>query len=348
MNHLPPMPIAIHRTGLVTSVGLSAPASCAAIRAKLANPVETRFIDAEGERIMAHEVALEKPWRGRAKLSRMAALAAQECLADVATHLWDEIPLLLCVAEHERPGRLEGLDNLLFADLQDLMGTQFSADSLVVAHGRVGALVALAQAQRLISSEGVANVLVVAVDSLLSWPTLSAYERGHRLLTAENSNGFIPGEGAGALLLGRPGGGDGLLCTGIGFGVEKAHIDSDEPLRADGLSAAIEAGLAQAQCAMHDLDCRITDLSGEQYYFKEATLALARTLRKRKESFDLWHPAECIGEAGAVAGVAALAVAEAACRGGYAPGPGILVHMANDAGQRASAVMRFGVEGRAT
>ncbi|AGU47746.1 thiolase-like domain-containing protein [Variovorax paradoxus B4] len=347
MNHIPPMPIAIRRTGLVTSVGLSAPASCAAIRAKLTNPVETRFIDAEGERIMAHEVALEKPWRGRAKLARMAALAARECLADVAPDLWDEIPLLLCVAERERPGRLAGLDDLLFTDLQDLLGARFSADSLVVAHGRVGALVAFSRAQRLIGSDGVANVLVVAADSLLSWPTLSAYERGYRLLTAGNSNGFIPGEGAGALLLGRPGG-DGLLCTGIGFGMEKAHIDSDEPLRADGLSAAIEAALAQARCAMHEIDYRITDLSGEQYYFKEATLALARTLRQRKESFDLWHPAECIGEAGAVAGVAALAVAQAACRGGYAPGPDVLVHMANDAGQRAAAVMRFDAEGCAT
>jgi 3-oxoacyl-[acyl-carrier-protein] synthase-1 len=339
MSTTQPGAIAIRRTGLVTSVGLNAAASCAAIRAKVTNPSETRFIDSEGERIMAHEVPLEKPWRGRAKLVRMAALAAQECLAGVARERWDEIPLLLCVAEQERPGRLEGLDNLLFEELQDLLGARFSNDSLVVAHGRVGALVALAQAQRLIGQVGVPQVLVVATDSLLSWPTLGAYDRDHRLLTAENSNGFIPGEGAGALLLGPPGGEGGLLCTGIGFGIEKAHIDTEEPLRGDGLSAAIEAGLAQAGCAMHDMDYRITDLSGEQYYFKEATLALARTLRQRKESFDIWHPAECIGEAGAVAGVAVLAVADAACRRGYAPGPAVLAHMANDAGQRACAVM---------
>ena len=36
--------------------------------------------------------------------------------------------------------------------------------------------------------------------------------------------------------------------------------------------------------AMHDFDYRITDLSGEQYYFKEAALALSRTLRQSKES----------------------------------------------------------------
>ncbi|BEP45110.1 hypothetical protein [Variovorax sp. V15] len=340
---MPTSAICIRRTGLVTSVGLNAAASCAAIRAKVTNPSETRFIDSEGERIMAHAVPLEKPWRGRAKLVRMAALAVQECLAGVARERWDEIPLLLCVAEHERPGRLQGLDDLLFEELQDLLGARFSADSLVVAHGRVSVVVALAQAQRLIGG-GVPLVLVAAVDSLLEWPTLGAYERGNRVLTAGNSNGFIPGEGAGALLVGvpgGPGGEGGLVCAGIGFGIEKAHIDTEEPLRGDGLSAAIEAGLAQAGCGMHDIDYRVTDLSGEQYYFKEATLALARTLRQRKESFDIWHPAECIGEAGAVAGVAALAVADAAGRRGYAPGPAVLVHMANDAGQRACTVMRF-------
>ncbi|MCK7582583.1 MAG: hypothetical protein MZV65_48085 [Chromatiales bacterium] len=85
-----------------------------------------------------------------------------------------------------------------------------------------------------------------------------------------NSNGFMPGEGAGAAA-GRASRGQGrIACAGIGFGMEKAHIDSGEPLRADGLSAAIKGALADAGCEMHDLDYRITDISGEQYYFKEA------------------------------------------------------------------------------
>ena len=38
------MPVVILKTGLVTSVGLSAPATCAALRAKLSNPTETHFL----------------------------------------------------------------------------------------------------------------------------------------------------------------------------------------------------------------------------------------------------------------------------------------------------------------
>ena len=97
-------PLAIDRTGLVTSVGLSAPAACAAIRAKLTNPSETRFIDSHGEWIMAHQVPLDAPWRGRTKLVKMAALAVDEVLAEVPRVAWAGLPLLLCVAEADRPG----------------------------------------------------------------------------------------------------------------------------------------------------------------------------------------------------------------------------------------------------
>jgi 3-oxoacyl-[acyl-carrier-protein] synthase-1 len=183
--------------------------------------------------------------------------------------------------------------------------------------------------------------VVAAVDSLLRWPTLRHYERGNRLMTPVNSDGFMPGEAAGALLVGPDGGQAGeLLCAGIGFGMERAHVESGEPLRADGLSQAIQAALADARCEMHHMDYRIADLSGEQYYFKEAALALSRTLRVRKEEFDLWHPAECTGETGAAAGTAIVADAWAAARKRYARGPNVLAHLADDAGRRAALCLR--------
>lgn len=334
-------PIAIKNTGLVTSVGLSAPASCAAIRAKISNPTETRFIDSGGEWIMAHQVPLEKPWRGLAKLIKMAAMVITECLEGIAREQWASIPLLLCVAEPERPGRLDGLDDQLFLEIQQELDTHFAPESAIVAHGRVSVIIALAQARKLIHDNRFSLVIIAAADSLLTWPTLSVYEREDRLLTARNSNGFMPGEAGGALLVGRPDHKGGLICEGVGFAMEKAHIDSGEPLRGDGLAAAIKGALSEAGLEMHDLDYRITDLSGEQYYFKEAALALSRILRVRKEEFDIWHPAESIGESGAVAGLAILAVADAACAKAYTAGPRILAHMANDAGQRASAILHF-------
>jgi len=335
-------PIAIQRAGLVTSVGLTAAESCAAFRAKVTNPTETRFSDANGTWLMAHQVTLEQPWRGLTRLAKMAALAIDEALEGVPTTERAALPLLLCVAEPERPGRMAGLDDLLFQHIQEELSCQFAPQSAVIPHGRVGIAVALSQARSLMAKAWLPRVLIAATDSLLSWPTLSHYEQNDRLLTESNSNGFIPGEAAGALLVGAPAGNAAeLVCTGIGFGREAAHIDSGAPLRADGLSQAIRASLADAGCQMQDMDFRITDNSGEQYYFKETTLALSRILRQRKAEFDIWHPAECTGETGAASGVAVIAAAQAACMKAYTEGPNILAHWANDGGQRAALSLQY-------
>lgn len=321
-------------TGVVSSVGLSAPSACAAIRVGLTNPSQTRFMDSEGAWIMSHEVFLEKPWRGRTKLARMAALAIQECLAYQEAPDIEKVPLLLCVAESDRPGRLEGLDRELIADIGALVGVSFAPESLVIPHGRVSIAVALLHARKLIYHAQFPAVLIVGTDSLLTWPTLRAYDGNRRLLNAKNSNGFVPGEAAGSILVSRPTRASQLAIDGLGFATETAHISSEQPLRGDGLVTAFRAAAGDAACELHDFDSRISDISGEQYYFKEAALAVLRTLRRRKEQFDLWHPAECIGEAGSAIGPIMLAVADHACRKGYAPGPRLLLHAANDGGQR--------------
>ena len=337
-------PLAITHTGLLTAVGQTAAQSCAAFRTKISNPSETRFIDSTGNWIMAHQVELAQPWRGLTKLAKMAALVIEEALQDVPRSEWNSLPLLLCVAEAERPGRQDGLNDRLLPQVHEALGARFAADSAIIPHGRVGVAVALMQARKLITEAGHARVLIAATDSLLTWPALSHYETEGRLLAENNSNGFMPGEGAGALLveLAQAKAGE-LICSGIGFGREVAHIDSEEPLRADGLVNALKAALANAGCAIHDFDYRITDLSGEQYYLKEAALALSRTLRQRKESFDLWHPAESTGETGAVAGVSVIALAQAACRKAFSPSLNILAHMGNDAGQRAVMTLQYRV-----
>lgn len=331
-------PIAILNTGLVTSVGLSAPATCAAIRAKISNPTETRFIGSDGEWIMAHQVQLEKPWRGRTKLAKMAAMAIAECLEGVERREWGKIPLLLCVAEANRPGRAEQSDDPLFRDIENELGIHFGADSAVFPHGRVSAVLAMERARTLVS-RGSNRVLIAAADSLLSWPTLSTYQRHDRLLNADNSDGFMPGEGAGAALVGIDTVGVEPRCIGLGFGKEEAVVDSEQPLRGDGLTRAIDAALSDAECGFHELDFRVTDLSGEQYYFKEAALALGRTLHEHKEALPLWHPAECCGEAGATAGLLCLSVASRSTSMGYSPGPGALLHFSADGGIRGALVL---------
>lgn len=336
--------VAILGAGMMTGVGLTAPAACAAIRCAIDNFRETRFIDRAGEWILGCEVPLEQPWRGQAKLAKLLAGALKECLDLVPDVAPTDVPLLLCLAEPDRPGRLDGLSNSLYDETTRELGASFHRDSQMLAQGRVGAAVALHRARQLLHrpKDAPRHVVVAGVDSFLIGPTLSAYEARDRLLTADNSNGFIPGEAAGAVLLGRPDAakaGD-LVCHGMGFAREDAAIEFEEPLRADGLAEAITAALGEAGLDLADLDYRMADLSGEQYGFKEAALVLSRVLRKRKHGFDIWHPADCIGEVGAAALPCMLGVALFAARKGYAPGPGVLCHLGNDDGKRAALVVK--------
>lgn len=334
------LPLAITGVGMVTGVGLNAPASCAAIRCAVDNFQETRFMDNGGEWISGCEVRLEQPWRGKTKLIKMAAAAINECLRNNNEIVPKTTPLLLCLSEHERKGRVIDDDNQFFLDLQNELGFVFHEKSRVFSKGHVAISVALKHAQQLIHESNVKQIMIVATDSLLVGPTLTHYEDNERLLTSQNSNGFIPGEAAAALVVEPviPKQEGQLICQGLGFGVEKAHVGSEEPLRADGLTAAIKESLSDAGCGESILDFKITDISGEQYYFKESSLAFSRVDRTKREEFDIWHPADCIGEVGAVIGVVIIAIIKSACEKGYSRGNNILAHLGNDDGERSSMI----------
>ncbi len=338
------MPLAIGSYGLVTGVGLDAPSSCAAIRCAIDNFQETRFMDSGGEWILASEVMLEQPWRGKTKLIKMLASAVKECLAGESKVTPEATPMLLCLAEPDRAGRMIDDDNQFFHELCAELELEFHSKSRVIPQGHVSFATALLRARSLIQEGVAAQVLIAGVDGLLVGPTLAHYEEQERLLTSQNSNGFIPGEAAGAVLVQAPGksANSQLLCLGIGYGNEQSTVHAEDiPLRGDGMAQAIRSALSEAGCDMGATDFRITDISGEQYAFKEAALALLRVLRQRKVFYDIWHPADCVGEVGAAIGPIILGVLLAAMHKGYSPGNNVLAHFANDEGKRAAMVLSY-------
>jgi 3-oxoacyl-[acyl-carrier-protein] synthase-1 len=286
---------------------------------------------------------VEQPWRGKTKLLKMAAAAINECLTNNKQIIPKDTPLFLCLSEHERKGRVIDNDNQFFLDLQTELGVEFHEQSRIIARGHVAVAVALKHARELLQERKVNQVLIAATDSLLVAPTLAHYEENERLLTSQNSNGFIPGEAGAALVVesvhAKPE--PQLICHGLGFGVEKAHVDSEEPLRADGLTAAIKESLADAGCGESILQFKITDISGEQYHFKESSLAFSRLDRTKREEFDIWHPADCIGEVGSVIGAVMLAVLKSACEKDYSKGHHILAHVGDDDGKRSSMIIAW-------
>jgi 3-oxoacyl-[acyl-carrier-protein] synthase-1 len=324
---------------MVTGVGLSAPAACAAIRVGLNNFAETKFIDKGGEWMIGSAVPTDEPWRGREKLIRLVTASIGECLERAGRMVAQEVPVLLCVAETGRPGRLDGLDETVLREIENRLEIRFHKRSEVIAGGCVAGVEALHRTRALVRS-GRPYCLIAGVDSYLVAATLAAYEERNRLKTSLNSDGFIPGEAGAAVLLGPPSEGQReLRCHGIGVATENATIEGDEPLRADGLVSALRACLADAGTTMAKVDYRITDLNGEQYSFKEAALALTRVLRERKDRMDLWHPADSIGDVGAATVPCVLGIALEAARKGYAPGSTALCHFANDGVERAALIL---------
>jgi 3-oxoacyl-[acyl-carrier-protein] synthase-1 len=331
----------VHAGGMATSVGLSMPASCAAIRANLNRFRDTRFLDDAGKWVVGAELELEGKGAGKEKLRHALALAVDECMSGELSQKAGQGVLLVCLAEADRPGRHAELDKTLIQDVQASTQRAFHSSSRVLPDGRIGGISALKAAKQFLDA-GRPFVIIAGVDSYLTSPTLRSFEGRRRLLTSENSDGFIPGEAAAAVIVtasplpDRPC----LAVLGVGFAEEKASVESGEPLRASGLSTAIRDALAQASMDLNGVGYRMTGLSGESYFFREASLAVSRLARKRREDiFDLWHPSDSTGETGAASAVVAMNVAAVASAKGYAPGPTVLLHFSNDNESRAAAVL---------
>jgi 3-oxoacyl-[acyl-carrier-protein] synthase-1 len=335
-------PLATLAAGAVSSVGLSAPATCAAIRCGINNFDETHFIGLAGDWLIGSEVQLEQRWHGLTKLAKMAALAVRECLGALPQPPTAPMPVVLCLSEEDRPGRLPGLGGPLLLDIERELGAKFHPDSTIVAQGRVGGAIGLLRAQKLVYERQHAHVLLVGVDSYLTSSCLLAFEERDRLQTAENSDGFVPGEAAAAIVFGRatPPSGSLLTCTAPGFARESATIESGLPLRGDGMVQAVRMALDAAGISFDQVDHRISDVSGEQYRFKEVALSAIRLLRSRKADFGVWHPADCLGETGAAAFPIMLSVLYAGARKAYLPGPTFLAQLSNDDDKRAAVVIR--------
>ncbi len=326
--------VEVLRIGMVTGVGLNAAAACAAIRAGIAAFEETRFMF-DGEWLLGCEVPLEEPWRGRERLLRMVVPAIQECLEGLGGTRPADVPLFLGLAEETRPGRLDGLDDSLIADIERRLDVRFHPWSRVFANGRIGAVQALDYTRRVLAERvpfcvvaGRGHVARRAVPRRLLRAASAAHGRqlgrvhpGRRRGRGPDRSGRVRGDAP---------------LHGLGYGLEPAPRGSGQPTRADGLVQAFQSALADASWDLGRADYRIADLSGEQYGFKEAALAMTRVLRTRKEAFYIWHPADCVGETGAAAPLMMLAVACAAAEKEYAPGPRAIAHVAADGAERAA------------
>ncbi|CAN7530797.1 beta-ketoacyl synthase N-terminal-like domain-containing protein [Mesorhizobium sp. LjNodule214] len=324
--------------GMVTAVGLDAPSSCAAMRAKLDGFQETRFRGPRGGWLIGAPVPLPRTWIAEKRIAHLASGAIVEAFSK-APEARGQTALILCIGEEGRPGNpVRNASNLL-RRIADIVEIEAYSRSRVVAHGRPSGHVALEQARRLIASGETPYIMIVGVDSYLTSETIRHYIGENRVLAPQNPNGFIPGEAAAAVLLSQRSNRT-LRLTGLGLARELATIynKEDRPLRGDGMTTAYRAALDQTGIEMNRLGYRISDLVGEQYWFKQTALASLRLIRGRDAFQDLWSPTEFVGNVGAAVVPMMMGMAWTAVRKGYDKGNPVLIEASSDGGACGAAI----------
>lgn len=335
-------PLHIRACGMVTAVGLDAASSCAAMRARLDGFRETRFVGPGGAWLVGGAVPLPRNWIGQKRMVHLAAGAVVDTLA-AAPEAEADLALILCLAEEARPGRPVPDPDAFLRDLGQIVGLPARTRTHMIAHGRPSGFVALEHARRMLADGAARHVLILGVDSYLTVAALAHFGAAGRLLGPGNANGFIPGEAAAAIIVGPAGP---LRVTGVGLAREPAFLYNGQgedgthrPLRGDGMTAAYAQALDAANVDLAHVEYRISDLIGEQYFFRQTTLASLRLERGRKEFQDLWSPGENLGNVGAAVGPAMFGMALRAAETGYAPGSPVLIEASGDDGACGAAVL---------
>ena len=236
--------VVVASAGMLTSVGFDWPSASAAIRTGISNPSASRFVDWGAEPISVHSVGIDLGV-GTTRLARMATMVIQECVARSGLADAVRLPLLIC-SRATRDEDSETTDRGLLPEIEALLGHPLAPGSRQIAGGRTGGLMALEASRAILHQTDVTipAVVVAGVDSALQWSRLSALENDRRLLTSQNSNGFVVGEGAAALLVTRYSAMPLLVCEGLGFARGEPMAASQVPFRADELVAAMTAAAA--------------------------------------------------------------------------------------------------------
>ena len=355
--------VAVDATGMgaVTPVGLSAPATCAALRAGVPRmlafegwtddgpdpnpefvagrvPME-RLLGAIEEKWPGHErwnLTLPRPHvliePGAARLLTLAPPAAEEA--------WEQAG-----RPAGRAGIYLGLDErdsaTAVADaVGDRLGKTFDlvrADKL----GRAAGLAALHRAARHLAEGRVDVALVGGVDSLLRRDAVARQVGRGVLHHDKNPAGVIPGEAAAFVVL-QPAGMAQPLARLAGSAVaEEPTAGTDSPNQGEGLTLAVRK--ARERAPRLETWPRIAcDLNGDRYRALEWSLASVRALGDLPEgpaSGPEWLPAEWMGDTGAASGLVGVIWAVTGVTKGYAGADRALVWGASDGPLRAAAIL---------
>jgi 3-oxoacyl-[acyl-carrier-protein] synthase-1 len=348
--------------GLVTSVGRSAAAACAAIRAGVSRPLPLPFEAVDADTLDPVAVT-GYPARGLTDGFVLCARwlqLARACVADLAsaaplpppgdaafwsrTALFAALPPMVGARFQNEDGSAEVPRSAVLAPLCRSAGLAIDdRRQLLFPLGHAAALVAVRQAADALRRGTVDRVLVLAVDSLIDPLTLEWLAGDGRLKSEDVPTGLSPGEAAACLLLeteasARRRGAE-VVATVTAPAFEQGRaFDADPPDAGEALADCARAALAIAAPRGEFEGDVVTDLNGESWRAMQWGMAQVR-LGGILGDHQLHAPAESVGDTGAASGGLGICYAAHLLARGAAARPAVLVLSSAEDGRAAAAVV---------
>jgi 3-oxoacyl-[acyl-carrier-protein] synthase-1 len=340
-----------------TAVGNHAAQTCASVRAGVSRfsewPHFGGSLDEDGTALVASATRPDSgsaPWY--AKAVELGLQPLYEAVWGARLYDFDDpqpayrVALYLAVPSAERAGTASHTDveSALAQWRHSAPGLRDARVHTVPADHAAG-LLAVAAAVQALHSGAVDVVIVGGIDSFLDNMFLGWLHDERRLKTPTTPIGIIPGEAAGFIVLEREADARQRGAALLGR-IASIAVDRETPApgprdstRPDAFGRAVRAALDPVGGA-GNIGRIVVDLNGERWRFLEWAVVEARCLGQLPARWELWHPADCVGDVGAAFAPLALGMAAHAYERGYpAPGGGTLVCAASDRGERAAACL---------
>jgi 3-oxoacyl-[acyl-carrier-protein] synthase I len=345
-----PMRLGIKAAGLCCAVGYHLNAAVCAIRASMDHFQQSEFQSQQHDKVVVARLPDDELW-GQARVARWIELALSDCLSHTPDLDTTQVPLIWLAPDPERIGGDAQWYDTVFTQATKQLGKEFHPNSGVLPAGRAGLAGALHQVNRLLVEKNCQYVMLVGADTYLDATTINHYLRAERLQVPGNSDGFIPGEAAAAVLLkavssnqstqyqGSDTSSDEIYILGYGAGQEPGRPDGSIPSRSEGLSQALRKAIQTSQLAHDDIEVRMSDQNGEVFFAREAANAFTRVAPVGAHQPALITMSDCMGEVGAATGVAMLAYLSRLLPYEHSPGDTAVLHLADDVGLRCAVVV---------
>ena len=315
MSLNPPVnPVYLKACGATTSLGLTTEETAAAVRAGVSSYAEsTIFNKHSNPMIMSlvpedlipplNEKLTEILPRLTSKQARIVQLA-HLALDDLAIKHPKLNGIALFIACSETiPDLNPSCHQNLIELISQQSGIEFNNNNnQLIAGGRTGAISALYNAMSYMESAHSELTIVGGVDTYLDLRLLRTLDDDDRILADGIMDAFVPGEGAGFLLLSsKPvdfqGSGKQIKIYPPGISIETGHRYSEQPYKGDGLAQAFKLALTSSN--LGPIKTLYSSLNGENFSAKELGVATTRNSNKIDNDCKIMHSADCFGDIGA-------------------------------------------------